>query len=38
MPLVFFPGTNDPRMLSTLAAILESPRNGGLVSDSLVYR
>jgi GH15 family glucan-1,4-alpha-glucosidase len=38
MPLVFFLAPNDPRMLSTLAAILESPRNGGLVSDSLVYR
>jgi GH15 family glucan-1,4-alpha-glucosidase len=38
MPLVFFMAPNDPRMLSTLAAILESPRNGGLVSDSLVYR
>jgi GH15 family glucan-1,4-alpha-glucosidase len=38
MPLVFFMAPNDPRMLSTLAVILESPRNGGLVSDSLVYR
>ncbi|HEY2499159.1 MAG TPA: glycoside hydrolase family 15 protein [Candidatus Angelobacter sp.] len=38
MPLVFFMAPNDPRMLSTLAAILESPRNGGLVSDGLVYR
>jgi len=38
MPLVFFMAPNDPRMLSTVAAILESPRNGGLVSDSLVYR
>ncbi|MCU1312134.1 MAG: glycoside hydrolase, family 15, partial [Candidatus Angelobacter sp.] len=38
MPLVFFMAPNDPRMLSTLAAILENPRNGGLVSDSLVYR
>ena len=36
MPLVFFMAPNDPRMLSTMAAILESPRNGGLVSDSLV--
>jgi GH15 family glucan-1,4-alpha-glucosidase len=25
-------------MLSTISAILESPRHGGLVSDSLVYR
>src|SRR5258707_6623638 len=38
MPLVFFMAPNDPRMLSTLAAILQSPRNGGLVSDGLVYR
>ena len=38
MPLVFFMAPTDPRMLKTLDAILESPRNGGLVSDSLVYR
>jgi GH15 family glucan-1,4-alpha-glucosidase len=38
MPLVFFMAPNDPRMLSTIRAILESPRHGGLVSDSLVYR
>jgi GH15 family glucan-1,4-alpha-glucosidase len=38
MPLVFFMAANDPRMLSTLNAILENPRDGGLVSDSLVYR
>ena len=38
MPLVFFMAPNDPRMLSTLDAILESPRNGGLATDSLVYR
>ena len=38
MPLVFFMAPNDPRMLGTLAAILEHPRNGGLVSDGLVYR
>jgi GH15 family glucan-1,4-alpha-glucosidase len=38
MPLVFFMAPNDPRMLSTIAAILENPRRGGLVSDSLVYR
>jgi len=25
-------------MLSTIGAILENPRHGGLVSDSLVYR
>jgi GH15 family glucan-1,4-alpha-glucosidase len=38
MPLVFFMAPNDPRMLKTIARILESPRQGGLVSDSLVYR
>jgi GH15 family glucan-1,4-alpha-glucosidase len=38
MPLVFFMAPNDPRMLSTIAAILESPRQGGLLCDSLVYR
>jgi GH15 family glucan-1,4-alpha-glucosidase len=38
MPLVFFMAPNDPRMLRTIDAILESPRNGGLVSDGLVYR
>jgi len=38
MPLVFFMAPNDPRMLKTISAILENPRNGGLVSDSLVYR
>ncbi len=38
MPLVFFMAPTDPRMVSTINAILKSPRNGGLVSDSLVYR
>ena len=38
MPLVFFMAPNDPRMLSTLDAMLEPPEAGGLVSDSLVYR
>jgi GH15 family glucan-1,4-alpha-glucosidase len=38
MPLVFFMAPNDPRMLSTIEAILKSPDQGGLVSDSLVYR
>jgi GH15 family glucan-1,4-alpha-glucosidase len=37
MPLVFFMAPNDPRMLSTISAVLENPRHGGLVSDSLVY-
>jgi GH15 family glucan-1,4-alpha-glucosidase len=38
MPLVFFMAPTDPRMVSTLKAILEEPKNGGLVSDGLVYR
>jgi GH15 family glucan-1,4-alpha-glucosidase len=38
MPLVFFMAPNDPRMLSTINAMLENPSHGGLVSDSLVYR
>lgn len=38
MPLVFFMAPTDPRMISTVDAILQSPRSGGLVSDSLVYR
>jgi GH15 family glucan-1,4-alpha-glucosidase len=38
MPLVFFMAPTDPRMISTLKAILEKPQNGGLVSDGLVYR
>jgi GH15 family glucan-1,4-alpha-glucosidase len=38
MPLVFFMAPSDPRMISTIDAIMKSPREGGLVSDSLVYR
>jgi GH15 family glucan-1,4-alpha-glucosidase len=38
MPLVFFLSPTDPRMLKTLDAILKPPREGGLTSDSLVYR
>jgi GH15 family glucan-1,4-alpha-glucosidase len=38
MPLVFFMGPGDPRMLGTVEAILRSPRHGGLVSGNLVYR
>jgi GH15 family glucan-1,4-alpha-glucosidase len=38
MPLVFFISPNDPRMLQTIDAINKSPKNGGLVSDGLVYR
>ncbi|MDP9474318.1 MAG: glycoside hydrolase family 15 protein [Actinomycetota bacterium] len=38
MPLVFFLSPNDPRMLGTLDATNRPPRDGGLVSNSLVYR
>jgi GH15 family glucan-1,4-alpha-glucosidase len=38
MPLVFFLSPTDPRMLKTLDAINRSPEQGGLVSNSLVYR
>jgi GH15 family glucan-1,4-alpha-glucosidase len=38
MPLVFFLSPTDPRMLETLDAILRSPNQDGLVSNSLVYR
>ncbi len=38
MPLVFFLSPSDPRMLKTIDAINRSPENGGLVSNSLVYR
>ncbi|PEN13711.1 glucoamylase [Longibacter salinarum] len=38
MPLVFFMAPNDPRMTKTLDAIMEPPMDGGLRSDSLVYR
>ena len=38
MPLVFFMAPNDPRMLRTIEATCRSPANGGLLSNSLVYR
>jgi GH15 family glucan-1,4-alpha-glucosidase len=38
MPLVFFLSPSDPRMLKTLAAVNRPPKDGGLVSNSLVYR
>jgi GH15 family glucan-1,4-alpha-glucosidase len=38
MPLVFFMAPTDPKMLSTVDAIMRSPREGGLVSGNLVYR
>jgi GH15 family glucan-1,4-alpha-glucosidase len=38
MPMVFFLSPTDPRMLKTLDAIMKSPEEGGLLSNSLVYR
>ena len=38
MPLVFFTAPDDPRMLKTLDAICKDPADGGLLSNSLVYR
>ena len=38
MPLVFLLSPADPRMISTLDSINRSPQDGGLVSNSLVYR
>lgn len=38
MPLVLFLAPTDPRMIGTLQAINRSPRQGGLVSDGLVFR
>ncbi len=38
VPLVFFMAPNDPRMLGTLNAICRDPLDGGLLSNSLVYR
>jgi GH15 family glucan-1,4-alpha-glucosidase len=38
MPLTFFIAPNDPRMLKTLDATCRPPSEGGLLSNSLVYR
>jgi GH15 family glucan-1,4-alpha-glucosidase len=38
MPLVFFMAPSDPRMLKTVDAITQPPEEGGLFSNSLVYR
>jgi GH15 family glucan-1,4-alpha-glucosidase len=38
MPLFFFMSPVDPKMLDTLAAIMQPPVRGGLLADSLVYR
>ncbi|KAL0210541.1 hypothetical protein RCL1_004977 [Eukaryota sp. TZLM3-RCL] len=37
-PLTFFCAANDPRMLSTIDAIMKSPCEGGLFTDGLVFR
>jgi len=38
MPLMFFMAPNDPRMLSTIDAILQPLDKGGLSADGLIYR
>jgi GH15 family glucan-1,4-alpha-glucosidase len=38
MPLVFFMAPHDPRMISTLDAILQPLDKGGLSADGLIYR
>jgi len=38
MPLVFFLSPVDPKMLKMLEAVERPPRDGGLLSDGLVYR
>jgi GH15 family glucan-1,4-alpha-glucosidase len=38
MPLVFFMSPTDPRMLATIDAIAAPREDGGLLSDSLVFR
>ncbi|UQA63594.1 glycoside hydrolase family 15 protein [Polyangium aurulentum] len=38
MPLVFFLSPVEPKMLKMLDVISRSPRDGGLLSDGLVYR
>jgi GH15 family glucan-1,4-alpha-glucosidase len=38
MPLVLFMAPNDPRMLSTIDAIMKPLDQGGLLADGLVYR
>ena len=38
MQLTFFVAPSDPYMIRTLDTITKSPRDGGLVTDGLVYR
>lgn len=37
-PLVFFVAPNDPRFISTMERIMETPERGGLTSLGLVSR
>jgi GH15 family glucan-1,4-alpha-glucosidase len=37
-PLVFFVAPNDPRFISTMERIMQTPEQGGLTSLGLVYR
>lgn len=37
-PLVFFCSPNDPRFISTMQKVMESPEKGGLSSSRLVFR
>ncbi len=38
MPLVFFLSPTDPMLLTTLQAMMRSPKEGGLLANHLVYR
>ncbi len=38
MSQTFFLAPDDPRMLQTIEAVSKPPREGGLLSDSLIYR
>jgi GH15 family glucan-1,4-alpha-glucosidase len=38
MPMVFFVSPTDPRILQTIDAINRAPKDGGLVSNGLVFR
>jgi GH15 family glucan-1,4-alpha-glucosidase len=38
MPMVFFTSANEPRMLSTIDAIMQHTEKGGLRADGLIHR
>jgi GH15 family glucan-1,4-alpha-glucosidase len=38
MPMVFFTSANEPRMLSTIDAIMKHSEDGGLRADGLIHR